>query len=589
MALPTPPPYTNPIPNNPFYAPLNPYVCGPYFPVALGNGIDLTTATTVPTLVNDVACVLAAGSGITLTTFLGVTTITATGGGGGGSGTVTSITAGTGLSGGTITTSGTIALCCATTSAIGGVKPDGSTVLVAADGTISVPTATPTQLGLVRGRVGTLMCTSTSIGLNALAALPVSFSVNDNTAIGNATLQSLACGVGNTALGSFAGSSLVGTGLTPYSNNTFLGSNAAGNLTSGCDNVFIGANAVPFQTGGCNNIAIGSGVTLPSLTGSCQLAIGCGTSYWLSGDSTLAIKPGAGIIDCAGSCGTAGQALLSNGANAVCWGTATAAEATPTTLGTLKGCTFTNYVALGCDAAVARTTGSLNVAIGVGALCSATTGSINIAIGNCALKSMVSVNNNVAIGFASMCAATAGALNTAVGNQTMTGAIGNSNTAIGNQAMRSATGSTSVAVGNNALFTSSGTQNVALGNLAGSANTTGSCNTFVGFGAGSTVDTGCCNLFIGTYADVATDVSCCLYIGIGGAGGTPLPWLTGDSTAAIKPGAGIIDCASSTGTNGQVLLSNGANAVCWGGGVSGTYTFGTCTVVIINGLITSVT
>ncbi len=85
MALPTPPPYTNPIPNNPFYAPLNPYVCGPYFPVAMGNGIDLTTASVVPTLTNDVSSVLSAGSGITLTTFLGVTTITATGGGGGGS------------------------------------------------------------------------------------------------------------------------------------------------------------------------------------------------------------------------------------------------------------------------------------------------------------------------------------------------------------------------------------------------------------------------------------------------------------------------------------------------------------------------
>jgi hypothetical protein len=83
MALPVPPPYTNPIPNNPFYSPLNPYVCGPYFPVALGNGIDLTTSATVPALTNDVASVLAAGSGITLSTFLGVTTITATGGGGG--------------------------------------------------------------------------------------------------------------------------------------------------------------------------------------------------------------------------------------------------------------------------------------------------------------------------------------------------------------------------------------------------------------------------------------------------------------------------------------------------------------------------
>jgi hypothetical protein len=65
-------------------------------------------------------------------------------------------------------------------------------------------------------------------------------------------------------------------------------------------------------------------------------------------------------------------------------------------------------------------------------------------------------------------------------------------------------------------------------------------------------------------------------------------WLTGTDTKAIKPGAGIIDCNFSCGAAGQVLMSDGSNAVCWGGGVSGTFTFGTCTVVITNGLITLV-
>ena len=76
----------------------------------MGNGIDLTTATTVPALTNDVANVLSAGAGIALTTFLGVTTITATGGGGGGG--VTSVAAGTGLTAtpSPIVATGTIAL-----------------------------------------------------------------------------------------------------------------------------------------------------------------------------------------------------------------------------------------------------------------------------------------------------------------------------------------------------------------------------------------------------------------------------------------------------------------------------------------------
>lgn len=54
-------------------------------------------------------------------------------------GTVTSITAGTGLTGGTITVAGTIALREATVTTLGGVKVDGSTILVTPDGTISTP------------------------------------------------------------------------------------------------------------------------------------------------------------------------------------------------------------------------------------------------------------------------------------------------------------------------------------------------------------------------------------------------------------------------------------------------------------------
>jgi hypothetical protein len=59
---------------------------------------------------------------------------------------------------------------------------------------------------------------------------------------------------------------------------------------------------------------------LPDPAGSCQLAIGHDPGVnWLTGDSTLAIKPGAGIMDCAGSCGTSGQILQSTGSNAIQW------------------------------------------------------------------------------------------------------------------------------------------------------------------------------------------------------------------------------------------------------------------------------
>lgn len=71
-----------PIPNNPFYSLAIPTIQGEFYPVVIGSGLSLDTA-----------------SGVLSTT-----------GGGGGSGTVTSIIAGNGLTGGTINTSGTIAL-----------------------------------------------------------------------------------------------------------------------------------------------------------------------------------------------------------------------------------------------------------------------------------------------------------------------------------------------------------------------------------------------------------------------------------------------------------------------------------------------
>jgi hypothetical protein len=124
-----------------------------------------------------------------------------------------------------------------------------------------------------------------------------------------------------------------------------------------------------------------------------------------------------------------------------------------------------------------------------------------------------------------------------------------------------------------------------VGQTAGQ-NVVGDSNAFFGTGAAQSQASGDNNVAIGPGTALAsTTGSCQLAIGFSGTEN----WLTGDSTKAIKPGAGIIDCAGTTGAAGKVLMSNGANAVCWGGGVSGTYTFGTCTVVITNGIITSVT
>ena len=81
----------------------------------------------------------------TNTTFVGYAVSGLTGGGGGGggggTGTVTSVATGPGLIGGPITTTGTISLRPATTSTLGGVQPDGTTITVSPTGVISASSA----------------------------------------------------------------------------------------------------------------------------------------------------------------------------------------------------------------------------------------------------------------------------------------------------------------------------------------------------------------------------------------------------------------------------------------------------------------
>jgi hypothetical protein len=359
--------------------------------------------------------------------------------------------------------------------------------------------ATPTILGTVFG------CT------NATNA-----SIGNNSLLGNT-------GIYNTAIGV---SSLCGVGAGSY--NVTAGYESLRSVTTGCFNTAMGMFAGYSLTTGCCNVIIGSNVTVANATGSCQLVIGWGTGCnWLTGNGTNAIKPGAGIIDCANTCGTAGQVLMSNGANAICWGTVGAA--TPTIFGLVKGCTDATNAALGCNALAANTSGTGNIAIGLNAFCTNTAGVNNVFIGNCAGE-VVTGSGSVGVGTAALIAATNAGRNVAVGEST---------------ACSNVTGECITAIGWNALST-----------------TTGGCNTALGYSAGCNITTGTQNVIIGSGALAASATgSCQLAIGFS----TTDNWLTGDSSKNIQPGAGIKDCAASTGTAGQILSST-ATGIAWRNG-----------------------
>ena len=95
--------------------------------------------------------------------------------------------------------------------------------------------------------------------------------------------------------------------------NVSLGFGANGTLTTGTGNVAIGG-ASGDVTSGSYNVAIGFDTSVADPTGDKQLAIGPDAyARWLTGDSSMNVKLGAGLVDATNSTGTAGQILSSTG------------------------------------------------------------------------------------------------------------------------------------------------------------------------------------------------------------------------------------------------------------------------------------
>jgi hypothetical protein len=142
--------------------------------------------------------------------------------------------------------------------------------------------------GLTVGKGGGAVSSNTAFGVNALTANEAGGT--NNTAIGNAALDSNTTGDANTALGQDALQA-----NTTASNNTAVGYQAGYALTTGTDNVLIGISAGANLTTGSANLHLGGTSTASSASVLNEIVIGNSGAVG-KGASTGYIYPNAGGV-----------------------------------------------------------------------------------------------------------------------------------------------------------------------------------------------------------------------------------------------------------------------------------------------------
>ena len=242
-----------------------------------------------------------------------------------------------------------------------------------------------------------------------------------NTVIGYCAAYSNTSGQGSVFVGPYAGQCIAsgnynaifgqkaGRTIDAGGNNAIFGANAGSCFNSGSSgNTFIGKYAARCQTGGSTNVAIGCDARLESSTGSNQLSIGLGANYWLRGDSSYNIRPGAGIEDCDGATGSSGQVLSSTG-SAIKWTAAGGGGAgfSPDSQGNLYA---------GTSAGACSDSDTLcNIAIGECAGCKLDAGDFNVILGNNAGRNTTTGKTNFFGGYSAGCANVSGCYNVMFG------------------------------------------------------------------------------------------------------------------------------------------------------------------------------
>jgi len=338
-----------------------------------------------------------------------------------GTGTITGVTAGSGLSGGG--TSGNVTLNVKTAGVTNSMLQNSAvTVNPGADltGGGSVPLGGSTTLNLDTTKVPLLSASNTFTGNQTVNGNLSATGVVTGSSyqIGNSLFAYGSYSNGNAFLG-FAGNTAT-TGVS----NTAIGEAALASNTTGYSNTASGSNALWLNTTGYGNTANGWGALQVNQTGNGNTATGF--------DALASNTAG-------GNTATGYQALSKNTLGDQ--NTAVGYQALYSNIGDTQGDGRFN-AAFGYQALFSNTLGSSNTAVGDGALYSNTgdntglNGTLNAAFGFGALYANTLGYDNIAVGTGTLGANTLGYHNAAVGGGALElNTLGYQNTAVGDQAL----------------------------------------------------------------------------------------------------------------------------------------------------------